>query len=122
MLRSAGYLIEKQEPMIQDDIQYLCMKLDMEKEDICSSNESVYPQDFSPYISSNLESTSLTYDDVQDVLGQFQTNLEEDHSLKVFVIYYDLNRDNETDVSIYFGGNLKNNTLNTILFSEEGGF
>lgn len=122
MLRSMGYLIEKKEPMKEEDIQYLCMKLNIKKEHICNSSESVYPQDFSLYISSNLESASLTYDDIQTVLGEFQTNLVEDQNLNVFVSYYDLNRDSKTDVSIFFAGNLKANILDTILFSEEVGF
>jgi len=104
--------------MSNTDVNYLCKKLEAEKEPVCNGNKKIYPRDFSLLISNRFASIPSTYLDVQDVLGIFQMNFDFT-STGTLISTYDLNRDGKFDVDMTFESD---NTLIAIMFAEDIGF
>lgn len=117
ILSSKIYLhfVDKGKPVSLEDVNYLCQKLAIEQEVICSSEENIYPWDFSLYISNQFEEKKSTYEDAQEILGKYQMDVIASPT-GTFFVDYDINNDGEFDVSMWFE---TNNTLIAIAFSED---
>ena len=120
MLSSRGYFARKEDPMMKEDVDYLCQQLEI-KDPICGNSQAVYPKDFTIFISERFENSSSSYQDFQNVFSQFQTKLTIYEDPDVIVGVYDINRDGTWDLMPYFDGTLIDNTVRFVVFKESLG-
>ena len=114
------YSQEPEKPVSIEDIAYLCSKLEIEKESICNSNENIYPEDFSDIMKEIFQEGSHSYKEIQSLFSKYQTSLDTDttdSASKLFISYYDINRDGFFDFAIYFEGTPENSLSDGIVFA-----
>lgn len=103
-----------------EDVAFLCERLNIEEEPICYSAEKVYPSDFSDFIKEKFETPTTTYQDFQQVFSQYQIKLRvHEDEIPVIVSSYDINRDGNYDLMIYFDGTLEDNVIRFVVARED---
>lgn len=119
-LSPRGYFRNPGKPMPIEDVTYLCERLNIEQEPICKNTEKVYPPDFSDFIEEKFETPTTTYQDFQHVFSQYQIKLRvSEEGLPVIVSSYDINRDGNYDLMVYFDGTLDDNVIRFVVPRED---
>lgn len=76
-------------PLRPEVISDLCKKLDLSDDDpLCLEGSEVYAPEFFPAIRSRFQLTKSTYDDVQSLLGDYQSKYEPPIALSTVEQYY----------------------------------
>lgn len=99
-------------PLSEEVVQDLCDKFSLQpSHDLCDQNGVVYAPAFFDAIDATFVPGISTYDEVQEILSNYQTKLEPPVTLadgtNYFVSHYDLKGDNITEVGFFFYGNGK---------------
>ena len=94
----------------QEVVDDICTKFDADSSfPACKTKHSIFAPDLFPLIKEKFSSEDgSTYDDVQLMLSQYQTDYEAPVSLgngeQYFVSWYDLRGDGETAIVFFFNG------------------
>ena len=87
----------------------ICVRFDITEHDhLCNSSNPIYAPDLFPHISEYIETRNSNYNEVQLLLGNYQSDLEPKVLLgngeEYFRSWYDLNGDGKTALVIFFHG------------------
>lgn len=120
MLSSRGYFRNPGKPMPIEDVVFLCERLNIEEEPICKNTEKVYPPDFSDFVEEMFETPTTTYQDFQHVFSQYQIKLRvSEKEPPVIISSYDINRDGNYDLMVYFDGTFDDNIIRFVVPRED---
>ncbi len=110
---------ELEKPMLDKDIDHLCVALNAEAEPVCNSDKKIYPRDFTDLIEEMFDSPRTRYQDFQHVFAQYQIKLTVYEDPDLIAVSYDINRDDNWDFSATFDGTFEDNLFRGgILFRE----
>lgn len=118
----------KTTPLSQHVQQDLCQKLNLSANDaLCDPLEARYAPDFFEVITERFSSDSYTFQDVQNVLGDYLVYLEETEEVKgeqYFLVWYDFRGDGFTAIVFNFSGNHQTSKLKSVshFYWEPGSF